>query len=119
MTPVSKRNRLTQKQTRALVKLWEKWRIYSTLKHLKLSRLAHSPYGSPYITIERRDDLRDKKFKWDWCITYHENYDGQGTQLTWFSDLKEPMPDEIRDFLRNAYDKEFISKMKVTSGSEY
>ena len=116
MTPVSKRNQLTQRQTRALIMLWEKWRTDSNLKHLKLNRLAHSPYGSPYITIERRDDLRGrrhKKFKWDWCITYHENYDGQGTQLTWFSNLKEPMPDLIKTFLRKAYDREFMSILQT------
>jgi hypothetical protein len=90
--------------------LWEKWRTDS---NLKLNRLAHSPYGSPYISIERRDDLRDKKFKWDWCITYHETYDGQGTQLNWFSDLKEPMPDLIKTFLRKAYDREFMSILQT------
>jgi len=108
--PVSDRNQLTQRQTTALIKLWEKWR---TGGNLKLDRLAYSPYGTPYITIERRDDLRDKKFKWDWCISYHEEYDGQGRYLTWFSNLKQPMPTEIQDFLRNAYDKEFMSILQT------
>jgi len=111
--PISKRNQLTQRQTQALIKLWEKWGNNS---NLKLNRLAYSPYGLdqieelyPYISIERRDDLLDKKFKWDWCISYHEEYDGQGTQLTWRSDSKEPMPDLIKTFLRKAYDREFMS----------
>ena len=67
--PISKRNQLTQRQTQALIKLWEKWGNNS---NLKLNRLAYSPAGGtgyPYIIIERRDDLLDKMFKWDWCIT--------------------------------------------------
>ena len=110
---VSKRNQLTQRQTDALIKLWEKWYSHGNLVLLKLSRLAYSPYGTPYITIERRDDLTDKKFKWDWCISYHEEYDGQGISTRWYSNLKEPMPDEIRTFLRNAYDIEFMSILQT------
>tara|TARA_S200002703_G_C3618214_1_gene189900 strand:+ start:201 stop:536 length:336 start_codon:yes stop_codon:yes gene_type:complete len=106
MTPVSKRNQLTQRQTQALIKLWEKWGNDSNLK--LNSRLAYSPYGNPYIAIERRDDLLDKMFKWDWCITYYGDA-GPITSLTWRSDSKEPMPDLIKTFLRKAYDKEFMS----------
>jgi hypothetical protein len=102
---VSKRNQLTQRQTQALIKLWEKWR---TEGNLKLNRIAHSPYGLPYISIERRDDLTDKQFEWNWCITYHEEYDGQGTQIIWYSNSKDPMPKQIKDFLRMAYNREFV-----------
>ena len=105
---VSKRNQLTQKQTTALIKLWEKWWAEG---NLKLNRIAHSPYGLPYISIERRDDLTDKKFKWDWCITYHEEYDGQGTQIIWYSNSKDPMPKQIKDFLRMAYNKEWTFEL--------
>ena len=105
---VSERNQLTQKQTTALIKLWEKWR---TEGNLKLNRIAHSPYGLPYISIERRDDLTDKKFEWDWCITYHEEYDGQGTQIIWYSNSKDPMPKQIKDFLRMAYNKEWTFEL--------
>ena len=105
---VSERNQLTQRQTQALIKLWEKWR---TEGNLKLNRIAHSPYGLPYISIERRDDLTDKKFKWDWCITYHEEYDGQGTQIIWYSNSKDPMPKQIKDFLRMAYNKEWTFEL--------
>ena len=105
---VSKRNQLTQRQTQALIKLWEKWR---TEGNLKLNRIAHSPYGLPYISIERRDGLTDKKFEWDWCITYHEEYDGQGTQIIWYSNSKDPMPKQIKDFLRMAYNKEWTFEL--------
>ena len=106
--PVSKRNQLTQRQTQALIKLWEKWGNNS---NQKLNRLAYSPNGGtgyPYIVIERRDDLLDKMFKWDWCITYYGDA-GPITSLTWRSDSKEPMPDLLKTFLRKAYDREFMS----------
>ena len=102
---VSKRNQLTQRQTQALIKLWENW---SPEGNLKLNRIAYSPYGLPYIAIERRDDLTDKQFEWNWCITYHEEYDGQGTQIIWYSNSKDPMPKQIKDFLRMAYNREFV-----------
>ena len=104
--PVSKRNQLTQKQTTALIKLWEKWDLVG---NSKINRVAYSTYGTPYVTIERRDDLMGELYAWDWCISYQGEYDGQGTQIIWYSNLKEPMPDEIRTFLRKAYDKEFMS----------
>ncbi len=108
------RNKLTPQQTRALTALWEKWRDDS---NLKLQRIAYSPYGrwmlassapwcsAPYISIERRDDAPELG-KWDWCITYH---DGQGVHITWYSNSKGPLPAEIRNFLRKAWDKEFAS----------
>ncbi len=117
---VSERNQLTQKQTTALIKLWEKWR---TEGNLKLNRIAHSPYGVPYISIERRNYLINKQFaianylinkqfEWDWCITYDEEYDGQGTQIVWYSNSKDPMPKQIKDFLRMAYNREFVKKVR-------
>lgn len=106
MTPVSKRNQLTQRQTQALIKLWGNW---SPEGNLKLNRIAYSPYGLPYIAIERRDDLTDKQFEWNWCITYYEEYAGQGTQIIWYSNSKDPMPKQIKHFLRKAYDIEFMS----------
>ena len=100
MTPVSKRNRLTQKQTKALIKLWDKWKPRNTLP-----RLALSPYSIPYISIERRDD--DPTLgNWDWCITYHGEY---SDRRVWYSNSKEPMDDVIRTFLRKSYDTEFMS----------
>ena len=101
---VSERNQLTQKQTTALIKLWDAWRTNGVF-----NRIAHSPYGVPYISIERRNYLINKQFEWDWCITYHEEYDGQGTQIIWYSNSKEPMDDVIRTFLRKSYDTEFMS----------
>jgi hypothetical protein len=107
--PVSNRNQLTQRQTQALIKLWDKWYSHGDLE---LSRLAYSPYSeNPHIIIERRDDLIDKQSDWDWCIAFFR--DGNNSQyaadLFWYSNSKEPMPDEIRTFLRMAYDKEFMS----------
>jgi hypothetical protein len=99
------RNKLTPQQTRALTALWEKWRDDS---NLKLQRIAYSPYGAPYISIERRDDAPELG-KWDWCITAPSKYDGQGVHITWYSNSKEPLPAEIRNFLRKAWDKEFAS----------
>ena len=102
---VSERNQLTQKQTTALIKLWDAWRTNGVF-----NRIAHSPYGVPYISIERRNYLINKQFEWDWCITYHEEYDGQGTQIIWYSNSKDPMPKQIKDFLRMAYNREFVKK---------
>jgi hypothetical protein len=104
---VSKRNQLTQKQTTALIKLWDAWRTNGVF-----NRIAHSPYGVPYISIERRNYLINKQFEWDWCITYHEEYDGQGTQIIWYSNSKDPMPKQIKDFLRMAYNREFVKKVR-------
>jgi hypothetical protein len=104
---VSKRNQLTQKQTTALIKLWDSWRTNGVF-----NRIAHSPYGVPYISIERRNYLINKQFEWDWCITYHEEYDGQGTQIIWYSNSKDPMPKQIKDFLRMAYNREFVKKVR-------
>jgi hypothetical protein len=104
---VSERNQLTQKQTTALIKLWEAWRTNGVF-----NRIAHSPYGVPYISIERRNYLINKQFEWDWCITYHEEYDGQGTQIIWYSNSKDPMPKQIKDFLRMAYNREFVKKVR-------
>ena len=97
---VSERNQLTQKQTTALIKLWDSWRTNGVF-----NRIAHSPYGVPYISIERRNYLINKQFEWDWCISYAEMYDGQGTQIVWYSNSKDPMPKQIKDFLRHAYDR--------------
>jgi hypothetical protein len=105
---VSERNQLTQKQTTALIKLWEAWRTNGVF-----NRIAHSPYGVPYISIERRNYLINKQFEWDWCITYHEEYDGQGTQIIWYSNSKDPMPKQIKDFLRHAYDREILSNLQT------
>ena len=109
---VSKRNQLTQRQTHALIKLWDNW---SPEGNLKLNRIAYSPYGLPYISIERRDDLTDKQFEWDWCIAFFRdgNNSQYATDLFWYSNSKEPMPDEIRTFLRKAYDKEFMSILQT------
>ena len=104
---VSERNQLTQKQTTALIKLWDAWRTNGVF-----NRIAHSPYGVPYISIERRNYLINKQFEWDWCITYHEVYDGQGTQIIWYSNSKDPMPKQIKDFLRMAYNREFVKKVR-------
>jgi hypothetical protein len=110
---VSERNQLTQKQTTALIKLWDAWRTNGVF-----NRIAHSPYGVPYISIERRNYLINKQFEWDWCITYHEEYDGfvkydgQGTQIIWYSNSKDPMPKQIKDFLRMAYNREFVKKVR-------
>ena len=100
---VSERNQLTQKQTTALIKLWDSWRTNGVF-----NRIAHSPYGVPYISIERRNYLINKQFEWDWCISYAEMYDGQGTQIIWYSNSKDPMPKQIKDFLRHAYDREIF-----------
>lgn len=111
--PVSDRNQLTQRQTQALIKLWENW--YS-VGNSKLSRLAYSPYGeSPSIIIERRDDLIGKHFEWDWCIAFFRdgNNSQYATDLFWYSNSKEPMPDKIKTFLREAYDKEFMSILQT------
>ena len=105
---VSKRNQLTQKQTTALIKLWEAWRTNGVF-----NRIAHSPYGVPYISIERRNYLINKQFEWDWCISYAEMYDGQGTQIIWYSNSKDPMPKQIKDFLRHAYDREILSNLQT------
>ena len=105
---VSERNQLTQKQTTALIKLWDAWRTNGVF-----NRIAHSPYGVPYISIERRNYLINKQFEWDWCITYHEEYDGQGTQIIWYSNSKDPMPKQIKDFLRHAYDREILSNLQT------
>jgi hypothetical protein len=104
---MAKRNTLTPQQTRALAALWEKWRNRNN-SNLKLQRVSYSPYGAPYITIERRDDAR-KLGSWDWCITYYSEYDGQGEHFEWYSNDSQPMPAEIRNFLRKAWDKEFAS----------
>ena len=104
---VSKRNQLTQKQTTALIKLWDSWRTNGVF-----NRIAHSPYGVPYISIERRNYLINKQFEWDWCISYAEMYDGQGTQIVWYSNSKDPMPKQIKDFLRMAYNREFVKKVR-------
>ena len=104
---VSERNQLTQKQTTALIKLWEAWRTNGVF-----NRIAHSPYGVPYISIERRNYLINKQFEWDWCISYAEMYDGQGTQIIWYSNSKDPMPKQIKDFLRMAYNREFVKKVR-------
>lgn len=102
---VSDRNQLTQKQTTALIMLWDAWRENGVF-----NRIVHSPYGVPYISIERRNYLTPKQFEWDWCISYHEEYDGQGPwQIIWCSNSKDPMPKQIKDFLRHAYDREFMS----------
>jgi hypothetical protein len=105
---VSERNQLTQKQTTALIKLWEAWRTNGVF-----NRIAHSPYGVPYISIERRNYLINKQFEWDWCISYAEMYDGQGTQIIWYSNSKDPMPKQIKDFLRHAYDREILSNLQT------
>jgi hypothetical protein len=105
---VSERNQLTQKQTTALIKLWEAWRTNGVF-----NRIAHSPYGVPYISIERRNYLINKQFEWDWCISYAEEYDGQGTQIIWYSNSKDPMPKQIKDFLRMAYDREILSNLQT------
>jgi hypothetical protein len=105
---VSERNQLTQKQTTALIKLWEAWRTNGVF-----NRIAHSPYGVPYISIERRNYLINKQFEWDWCISYAEMYDGQGTQIVWYSNSKDPMPKQIKDFLRHAYDREILSNLQT------
>ena len=104
---VSERNQLTQKQTTALIKLWDAWRTNGVF-----NRIAHSPYGVPYISIERRNYLINKQFEWDWCISYAEMYDGQGTQIIWYSNSKDPMPKQIKDFLRMAYNREFVKKVR-------
>ena len=104
---VSERNQLTQKQTTALIKLWDAWRTNGVF-----NRIAHSPYGVPYISIERRNYLINKQFEWDWCISYAEMYDGQGTQIIWYSNSKDPMPKQIKDFLRHAYNREFVKKVR-------
>jgi len=59
--------------------------------------------------IERRDDLTDKKFKWDWCISFKDGNGVWTSDQVWYSNSKEPMPDVLRNFLRKAYDKEFMS----------
>ena len=105
---VSERNQLTQKQTTALIKLWEAWRTNGVF-----NRIAHSPYGVPYISIERRNYLTNKQFEWDWCISYAEMYDGQGTQIVWYSNSKDPMPKQIKDFLRMAYNREILSNLQT------
>lgn len=105
---VSERNQLTQKQTTALIKLWDAWRTNGVF-----NRIAHSPYGVPYISIERRNYLINKQFEWDWCISYAEMYDGQGTQIVWYSNSKDPMPKQIKDFLRHAYDREILSNLQT------
>jgi hypothetical protein len=105
---VSERNQLTQKQTTALIKLWDAWRTNGVF-----NRIAHSPYGVPYISIERRNYLINKQFEWDWCISYAEMYDGQGTQIIWYSNSKDPMPKQIKDFLRHAYDREILSNLQT------
>ena len=111
--PVSERNQLTQRQTTALIKLWDKWYSHG---NLKLNRLAYSPYGeNPRTIIERRDDLIGKQYKWDWCIAFFRdgNNSQYATDLFWYSNSKEPMPDKIRTFLREAYDKEFMSILQT------
>lgn len=111
---VSERNQLTQRQTQALIKLWKRWRRRRSRGWRRRGkRIAHSPYGLPYISIERRDILANKQSEWDWCITYHEEYDGQGTQIIWYSNSKDPMPKQIKDFLRNAYDREILSNLQT------
>lgn len=93
------------RSTRQPPALWARWRDGS---NLKLQRIVYSPYGAPYISIERRDDALELG-NWDWCITYYSKYDGQGEQIEWYSHDPRPMPAEIRNFLRKAWDKEFAS----------
>lgn len=112
------RNTLNKQQTKALAALWTKWRVNTNTiaTNPKLHRLAYSPYysGIGYIVIERRDDDQTLD-KWDWGLTYYSDDDSRRdgdsrSLLYWTSNqFPETMPTEIRDFLREAWDKEFAS----------
>lgn len=112
---MNSRNTLSKQETKALANLWEKWRVNTNTiaTNPKLHRLAYSPYysGIGYIVIERRDDDQTVG-KWDWGITYYSESDSRSL-LFWTSNhFPETMLTEIRDFLREAWDKEFGSNKK-------